>query len=46
MVSLSSKNGGIEYLLCVVDVSTKYVWVKSLTDKKAKAVFHGFFNSK
>ena len=46
MVSLASKNGGMKYLLYVIDVSTKYVWVKSLMDKKAKAVFHDFVNSR
>ena len=40
--SLSSFIPGIKYLLCVTDVFTKYAWVKSLKDKKAKTVFQGF----
>ena len=42
MGSLPSLNGGVKYLLCVIDVSTKYAWVKPLKDKKAKTVVHGF----
>ena len=30
MGSLSSKNQGVKYLLCVTDVFTKYAWVKPL----------------
>ena len=40
--SLSSKNRGIKYLLCVIDAFTKYAWVKLLKDRKARAVVHGF----
>ena len=32
MESLSSKNKNVKYLLCVIDVFTKYVWVKPLKD--------------
>ena len=32
----------VKYLLCVINVFSKYAWVKSLTDKKAKTVFDGF----
>ena len=32
--SLSSKNEDIEYLLCVIDVFTKYAWVKPVKDNK------------
>ena len=42
MESLSSKNRGVKYLLCVVDVFTKYAWIKPLKDKKAKTVLHDF----
>ena len=36
-------NGGVKYLLCVIDVFTKYSWVKHLNDKKsAKTVLDGF----
>ena len=42
MGSLSSFNRGVKYLLSVIDVFTKYAWVKSLKDKKAKAVLDGY----
>ena len=42
MGSLSSKNRGVKYLLCAIDVFTKYSWVKPLQDKKPKTVLHGF----
>ena len=34
MKSLSSKNKNFKSLLCVIDVFTKYAWVKPLKDKK------------
>ena len=37
MESLSSKNFGVKYLLCVIDVFAKQAWVKPLVDEKAKA---------
>ena len=37
MGSLSSKDRGVKYLLCVIDVFTKYAWVK-----KTKIGFHRF----
>ena len=40
MGSLFSKNKNVKYLLCVIDVFTKYVWVKSLKDKKGKTVLN------
>ena len=36
MESLSSKNKNAKYLLCVIDVFTKYGWVKLLKEKKVK----------
>ena len=39
---LSSKNRGVKYLLCVIDVFTKHSWIKPLEDKNAKTVIHGF----
>ena len=39
MDSLSSKNNNLKYLLCVIDVFTKYVWVKPL---KGKTVLNDF----
>ena len=32
----------VKYLLCVINVFSKYAWVTSLTDKKAKTVFDDF----
>ena len=40
MESLSSNNQNVKYLLCVLDVFTKYVWVKPLKDKKGKTVLN------
>ena len=37
-----SFNHDVKFLLCVIDVFTKYAWVKPLKDKKAKTVLHGF----
>ena len=38
----SSKNKNVKYLLCVIDVSTKYAWVKPLKDKKGKTILKDF----
>ena len=38
MGSLSSKNKNAKYLLCVIYVSTEYLWVKQL----AETVLHAF----
>ena len=42
MGSLSSKHQNVRYLLCVIDVFTKYAWIKSLKDKKDKTVLNAF----
>ena len=42
MESLSSNNKNGKYLLCVVDVFTKYAWVKPSKDKKGKTVLNAF----
>ena len=42
MGSLSSKNRNIKYSLCVIDVFTKYAWVKPLKDRKGKTVLNAF----
>ena len=34
MESSSSKNKNVNYLLCLIDVFTKYAWIKPLKDKK------------
>ena len=39
---LSSKKMVIKHLLCVIDVFTKYAFVKPLKDKKTKTVLHSF----
>ena len=39
---LSSKNRGVKNLLCLIDVFTRYAWVKTLKNKKAKRVLNGF----
>ena len=36
MGSVSSKNKRVKYLLCIIDVFTKYAWVKHFKDKKSK----------
>ena len=41
MGSLYSSNCGVKYLLCVIDVFTKYAWVKPLKPKKGKTVVIG-----
>ena len=42
MESLSSKNKNVKYLLCVIDIFSKYAWIKSLNDKKSKTVLKAF----
>ena len=42
MGSLYSKNRSVKYLLCVIDVFTKYAWAKDLKDKKSKTVLNTF----
>ena len=41
MGSLSSKNGGVIYLVYVTYALSKYVWVKPLNNKKAITVLNG-----
>ena len=42
MKPISSKNKNVKYLLCVIDVLTKYAQVKPLNDKKVKTVLDTF----
>ena len=42
MESLSSKNKNVKYLLCVIDVFTKYAWSKPLKNEKGKTVLNAF----
>ena len=44
MESLSSKNENVKYLICLIDVFTKYAWFKSLRDKKRKTVLNAFID--
>ena len=45
MGSLSSFNRGLKYLLCVIDVFTKYAWAIPLKNKKTESVLHGFIKT-
>ena len=42
MQSLSRKNKGIKYLLCVIDVYSKYAFVIPLKDKKGISIVNAF----
>ena len=40
--SLGKYNKGIKYLLCVIDVFSKYAWVILLKNKKDASIVNGF----
>ncbi|KAK3108623.1 hypothetical protein FSP39_011981 [Pinctada imbricata] len=40
--NISKFNDGINYLLIVVDIFSRYLWVRPLMDKKAKTVLEAF----
>ena len=42
MQSLSKYNKGIRYLLCAVDLFSKYAWVVSLKDKRGSSIANAF----
>ena len=42
MESLSSRNKNVEYFLCVINIFTKYAWVKPLNDKKCEIFLSTF----
>ena len=42
MRSLSSKNRNVNYLIRVIDVFTKYAWVKTFKNKNDKTVHDAF----
>ena len=42
MQSLSKYNKGIKYLLCAIDLFSKYAWVVSLKDKKGPSIVNTF----
>ena len=43
MQSLSKYNKGIKYLLCVIDLFSKYVWVVPIKDKKGTSIIVNAF---
>ena len=42
MLSLSKYNKGIKYLLCAIDLFSKYAWVIPLKDKKGTSIVNAF----
>ena len=42
MQSLSRKNKGIKYILCVIDLFSKYAFVVPLKDKKGISIVNTF----
>ena len=44
MQLISKYNKGIRYLLCVIDIFSKYAWVAPLKDKKGVTIVNAFQN--
>ena len=42
MQSLSKYNKGIKYLLCAIDLFSKYAWVVLIKDKKGTSLVNAF----
>ena len=42
MTLISKFNKGIKYLLCVIDLFSKYAWVISLKNRKGESIVEGF----
>ena len=42
MQLISKFNKGIRFLLCVIDISSKYAWVIPLKDKKGITITNAF----
>ena len=42
MQSLSKHSKGIKYLLCVIDLFTKYAWVIPIKDRKGTSIVNAF----
>ena len=42
MQSLSKYNRGIKYLLCAIDLFSKYTWVIPIKDKKGTTIVNAF----
>ena len=40
MEPLSTKNKSVKYLLYVIDIFSRYAWIKPLKGKKGKTVFN------
>ena len=45
MKSLNKYNKGIKYLLCVIDLFSKYAWVIPIKDKKGTSIVNAFKKS-
>ena len=44
MQSLSKYNKGIKYLLCAIDLFSKYAWAIPIKDKKGTSIVNAFKN--
>ena len=42
MQSLSKYNKGVKYLLCAIDLLSKYTWVIASEDKKGTSIVNAF----
>ena len=42
MQSLSKYNKAFKYLLCTIDLFSKYAWVVSIKDKKGTSIVNAF----
>ena len=42
MQLISKSNKGFRFLLCVIDIYSKYAWVIPLKDKKGISIVNGF----
>ena len=42
MLLISKYNKGIRYLLCIIDLFSKYAWIVSLKDKKGVSIVNAF----
>ena len=42
MQSLNKFNKGIKYLLCAIDLFSKYAWVVPIKDKKGTSIVNAF----
>ena len=42
MQSLSKFKKGVKYLLCVIDLFSKYAWVIPIKDKKGTSIVNAF----